>query len=100
MYDRAAKREDALDCPRQVGDGEVGEGGGVAGTRPALVDTEAKAVLVDLPPRACLGGPRRQLGAQHTVPETASAIGIVGGELDQWCGHGLEYAAILGLQSR
>jgi hypothetical protein len=31
--DRAAERADALDCRGEVGDGEVGQAGGVAGAR-------------------------------------------------------------------
>ena len=39
--DRAAELADALECRGQVGDGEVGQGGRVAGTRSTLVDSEA-----------------------------------------------------------
>jgi hypothetical protein len=38
MDDRAAELADPLERSRQVADGEVGEGGGVPGTRPALMD--------------------------------------------------------------
>src|SRR5918996_4276793 len=37
MDDRAAELADTRERRRQVGDGEVGKGGGVAGTRPAFV---------------------------------------------------------------
>ncbi len=46
------------------------------------------------PSRAGRSGSRRQLDAQHGAPEAASAIGVVGGELDQWDGHQPEYALI------
>ena len=41
MDDRAAELADALECRGQVGDGEVGQGGRVAGARSTLVDSEA-----------------------------------------------------------
>ena len=40
MDDRAAELADALECRGHVGDGEVGQGGGVAGARSTLVDSE------------------------------------------------------------
>ena len=91
MDDRTAVVADARECCWQVGDGEVGEGGGVAGTRPALVDPEANAVVLDFPPGAGFGGSRDKLGAQHTAPEAASAIGVVSGKLNQRDGYGPEY---------
>jgi hypothetical protein len=94
MDDRAAELANAFEGRRQVADREVGEGGGVARTRPALVDPKAKAVILDLPSRACFGGSWDELGAQHTAPETASAIGVVSGELDQRDQHQPEYAFI------
>ena len=50
MDHRAAELDDALERRRQVGDREIGERGGVARARPALVDPEAKAITLDLPP--------------------------------------------------
>ena len=94
MDDGAAELLNAFKGGTQVADGEVGEGGGVAGTRPALVDSKPKAVILDLPPGAGLCGSWDQLGTQHTAPETASAIGVVSGELDEWSRHGPEYAFI------
>src|SRR6266516_1191125 len=98
MDDRAAELADALRCRSQVADGEVGEGGGVAGTRPALVNPEPKAANLDLPSGAAVGWSRQKLDAQHAVPEAASAIGVVSGEFDQRGGHQAEYVAIQGLQ--
>ena len=37
----AAELADALECRGQVGDGEIGQGGRVAGARSTLVDSEA-----------------------------------------------------------
>lgn len=94
MDDRTAEVADAPERRGQVVDREVGEGGGVAWTRPALMDPEAKAVVFDLPPGAGFGGSRDELGAQQTAPEPARAIGIVSRKLDQRGGHGPEYGAI------
>jgi hypothetical protein len=47
--DRAAELADALECRGQVGDGEVGQGAGVAGARSTLVDSQAQAIGVGLP---------------------------------------------------
>jgi hypothetical protein len=58
------------------------------------VDPEAKPVVLNLPPGSGLRAPRPELDTEHAVPETASAIGVVGGELDQRRRHGPEYAAI------
>jgi hypothetical protein len=90
--DRAAELADALECRGQVGDGEVGQGGGVAGARSTLVDSEAQAVGVSLPPGSGRGGPWREGDPEDAVPEPAGAIGIVGRKLDQWCGHGRSMA--------
>jgi hypothetical protein len=87
MDDGAAELADALEGSGEIADREVGEGDGVAGTRPALVNSKPKAVTLDLPPRAGLCGSRDQLGAQDTAPKTASAIRVVSGELDQWNWH-------------
>ena len=94
MDDGAAELAYALEGCRQVADREVGEGGSVAGTRPALVDSKPKAVILHLPSRAGLGGSWDELGSQQTAPETASAIWVISGELDQWCRHQSEYALI------
>jgi hypothetical protein len=85
--DRAAELADALECRGQVGDGEVGQGGGVAGARSTLVDSEAQAVGVGLPPGSGRGGPCREGDAEDSVPEPAGSIGIVGRKLDKWRGH-------------
>src|SRR5436190_12302162 len=95
MDHRATELANTLERRRQVGDGEIGKGGGVARPRTALVDPEAKARSLDLPPRPSLGGSRLELGAQHSLPETASARGIVRGELDQRRGHARKYVAAI-----
>ena len=92
MDDRAAELADALECRRQIGDGEVGQGGGVAGARSALVDSEAQVVGVGLPPGSGRGGPWCEGDPEDSVPEPAGAIRILGRELDQWCGHGWSMA--------
>jgi hypothetical protein len=89
--DRAAELADAVECRGQVGDGEVGQGCGVAGARSTLVDSETQAVGVGLPPGSGSGGPWREADTEDSVPEPARAIGIVGGKLDQWDGHWTEY---------
>jgi hypothetical protein len=94
MDHRAAELADALQRRLQVADGEVGERSGVARARPTLVEPKAKAIVLDLPSRTGFGGSRSKLGAQHPAPEAASAIGVVGGELDQRDRHELEYALI------
>ena len=76
MDDRAAEFADALECRGEVGDGEVGQGGGVAGARSTLVDSEAQAVGVGLPPGSGRGGPWREGHPEDSVPEPAGAIGI------------------------
>ena len=91
MDDRTAKVADAPERRWQVVDCEVGKGGAVAGTRPALVDPEANAVVFDLPPGPGFGGSRHKLGAEHTAPKAPSAIRVVSGKLDQRDGHGPEY---------
>src|SRR3954447_3038865 len=83
----AAELGDPLEGRRQVGDGEVGEGGRVAGPRAALVDAEPKPVVLDLPAGAGHGGARLQLDSEHGPPEAQGAIGVVRGELDQRRGH-------------
>ena len=80
MDDRAAELADALKCRGQVGGGEVGQGGGVAGARSALVDSEAQVVAVGLPPGSGRGGPWREGDPEDSVPEPASAVGIAGPE--------------------
>ena len=94
MTDPPSSRTRSRDA-RQVVDREVGEGGGIAGPRPTLMDPEAKAVVLDLPSRAGVGGSRDDLDVQHAAPETASAVGVVSGELDQRDGHRPEYAHLL-----
>jgi hypothetical protein len=83
MDHRATKLPDALERRLQIGNREVGEGGGVAGTWSAPVNAEPAALVLDLPSGPGFGGPRRELGAEHAVPEVASALGIVGRKLDQ-----------------
>src|SRR4051812_6084066 len=73
--DRAAELADALECCGQVRDGEVGQGGGVARAGSTLMDSEAQAVGVGLPPGSGRGGPRREGDAEDSVPEPARAIG-------------------------
>src|ERR687895_70788 len=90
--DRAAELEDALEGRGQVGDGEVGQGGGVAGPGSTLVDSEAQTVGVGLPSGSGRGVPWRQGDAEDSVPEPAGAIGIVGRKLDQGGGHGRSMA--------
>jgi hypothetical protein len=52
------------------------------------VDSQAQAVAVGLPPGSRRGGPWREGDTEHSMPEPAGAIGIVGRKLDQWLGHG------------
>src|SRR4051794_39269199 len=71
--------------------GEVRKRRGVAGARPASVEPEAEAVGLGLPSRPRVSGPRGEVDPEHAVPELAGALGVVGGELDQWRGHAREY---------
>ncbi len=82
---------DALECHGQVGDREVRKGRGVPRTEPTLVDSEAEAVGVGLPPGSGRGGPWREVNPEDFPPEPAGATGVVGWELDQWRGHGHKY---------
>src|SRR5918996_5548130 len=93
--DRAAELADALEGRGQVGDGEVGQGGGVAGPGSTLVYSEAQTVGVGLPSGSGRGVPWRQGDAEDSVPEPAGAIGVVGRKLDQGGGHGRSMAAAL-----
>ena len=93
--DRAAELADALERRGQVRDGEVGKGGGVAGTGSTIVDSEAQVVGVGLPPGSGRGGPWREGDPEHSVPEPPGAIGIVGREFDQWRGHATKYGALV-----
>jgi hypothetical protein len=81
--DRAAELADAFECRGHVGDGEVGQGGGVAGARSTLVDSKTQAVGVGLPPGSGRGRSWRKSDPKDSVPEPAGAIGIVGRKLDQ-----------------
>jgi hypothetical protein len=91
MDDRAAELADAVEGRGHVGDGEVGQGGCVAGAWSTLVDSEAQVVGVGLPPGSGRGGSWRKGYPKDSVPEPAGAIGIVGRKLDQRRGHGREY---------
>ena len=75
------------------------QGGGVAGARSTLVDSEAQAIGVGLPPGSGRGGPWREDDPDDPVPEPAGAIGIVGRKLNQWRGHGRSMAARTRLSS-
>jgi hypothetical protein len=59
------------------------------------MDPEAKRVVLDPPSRAGIGGSRDGLHVQHALPEAASAVGVVSGELDQGNGHRPEYDHLL-----
>ena len=91
MDDRATELADAFECRGHVSHGEVGQGGGVAGARSTLVDSEAQVVGVGLPPRSGRGGPWRKGDPKDSVPEPAGANGIIGRKLNQRRGHGREY---------
>src|SRR4051794_28766979 len=89
--DRPPECANALECDRQVWDGEVREAGGVAGAGSTRVDSEPQAAGLGLPSRSRRRGPRRELDAEHAKPEAARAIRIIGREFHQWRGHGAEY---------
>jgi copper chaperone len=89
--DRAAEFADALERRRQVLDGEVRKGSGIAGTGSTIVDSEAQVVGVGLPTRSGLSGPWQERDPEDSEPEPPRAIGIVGWEFDQWSGHGRKY---------
>ena len=91
MNHRAAVLTDALECHAQIGDSEVRKGGGISRTGPPLMDAEAEAVGLGFPPGSGPGGSWREVYAQHFPPEAVSTRGVVGGELDQVCGHEREY---------
>ena len=82
---------DAFECHGQVGDGEVREGSGIPRTGPTLVDPEAEAVGVDLPPGSGPGGSRGKVNPEHCTPEAVGASGVVGREFDPGCGHEDQY---------
>jgi hypothetical protein len=67
------------------------EGGGIPGTRSSLVDAEAQAVGVRLPPRSGRGGPWSEGDPEDSVPEPQGAFGVVGREFDEWAGHARKY---------
>jgi hypothetical protein len=80
--DRAAELADALESRGQVGDGEVRKGSSIAGTGSTIVDPEAQAVGVRLPPGSGRGGPGREVDPKDSTPKPAGTTGIVGRELD------------------
>jgi hypothetical protein len=92
MDDRPAELSNSFERCTQIVDREIGKGGGIARSRSTLMDPEAKPVSLDLPARTGVGGSRNDLHVQQTSPETASAVGIVSGKLDQRHGHRPEYA--------
>ena len=61
---------------------KYGREGSVAGTGSAIVDPEARAVGVRLPPGSGHGGPGREIDPKDPTPEPASTTGVVGRELD------------------
>jgi hypothetical protein len=77
--DRAAEFADALDRRGQVGDGEVGQAGGVAGARSPPVDSETQAVGVGLPSGSGRGGPWREGDPEDSVPEVGARSGSSAG---------------------
>ena len=89
MNHAATEVADAIESRGHLGDIEVGEGGGVAGTATALVDPEPEIVPVRLPARALGLGAIGELDAEHAAPEALRAFGIVGRELDQRARHAM-----------
>jgi hypothetical protein len=85
--DRAAEFADAREGRGQVGDGEVRKGCGIARAGSTLVDPEAEAAGVCLPPGSGRGGPGREVDAEDSPPEAPSTTGVIGWELDQGRGH-------------
>src|SRR4029077_5093326 len=94
MDHRSAERANALKRRREVADGEVGEGGRVAGARSPLVYPQAEAVISGLPSSPALHRSGHELGAQHSAPEEQGALGVVSRELDQRGRHEPEYAVM------
>ena len=93
MDDRPAEFGDAREGRGQVGDGEVREGCGIARAESTVMDPKAETAGVRLPPRSGRGGSGREVDVEDSGPEAASTTGVIGGELDQWCGHEHKYGA-------
>src|SRR5204862_6882887 len=83
MYDRSTVRAHALERSRQIVHREVGQRERVARAAPASTDANGGRRGVRLPALALPGPARLQLETQHARPETPSALGVIGGELDQ-----------------
>jgi len=79
---RTAELADALECRGQVVDGEVRKGSGIARAQSTIVDSEAQAVGLRLPPGSGRGGPGREVDPEDATPEPAGTTGVIGRELD------------------
>jgi hypothetical protein len=88
---RPAELTYAFERPGQVGDSEVRKGSGIPGTGTTLVNSQAEAVGVGLPPGSGPGGSRHKVNPKHSTPEALGTIGVVGRELDQGRGHEDKY---------
>jgi hypothetical protein len=80
--DRTAVLADALECRGQVVDGEVRKGSGIARARSAIVNAEAQAVGLCLPPGSGRGGPGIEVDPEDATPEPTGTPGVIGRELD------------------
>ena len=90
---RATAFPNAFERRRQVGDGEVGQGGGVPGARPAFMNSKPKPVGLAPPIRSRPSSDRGSRAIpEHVPPEAQRPIGIVGGKFDQRFGHGASMA--------
>ena len=85
--DGTAELGHTLECRAQVGDREVRKRSSIARSGSTTVNAESKTIGVGLPPRSRRGRPGHEIDAKNSTPEAASAIWVVGGKLDQWCGH-------------
>ena len=94
VNDGAAELGDALECRPQVGDRKVRKGSSIARPGSTTVNAESKTIGVGLPPRSRRGRPGHKIDAKNSTPEAAGAIWVVGGKLDQRCGHEISMAAV------
>jgi hypothetical protein len=81
--DLAAEILDLAQRAGDVGDREVGQGGGVAGAAAALVDADPDALGLGHPAGPFALAARAQVDLEQFAPEPLGALGVVGGELDQ-----------------
>ena len=83
MYHRSAVGAHALERGDQIVHRKIGQRERIAGPAPADVHTNRGRTRVRLPALALSVAARLQLKAQHARPEPPSALGVVGGKLDQ-----------------